>query len=127
MILAGMIALDENALICDLAETYHIYDYRSLPARLVATFSVGLRKEARIWEKISGNRLTCTETLLARIYDRMTEYIWAVFGSKEDPPQIYPVLSGMEDLKEEENSEFKSFETSEGFDSIRARIIEGER
>ena len=39
-----MIKTDEDALICDLAETYQIYDYKSLPAYMVATFSVGLRK-----------------------------------------------------------------------------------
>ena len=40
MILANMIKTDEDALICDLAETYQIYDYKSLPAYMVATFSV---------------------------------------------------------------------------------------
>jgi len=39
-----MLELDEDALVCDLAETYGIYNYRSLPATLVATFSVGLRE-----------------------------------------------------------------------------------
>ena len=33
-----MIKTDEDALICDLAETYQIYDYKSLPAYMVATF-----------------------------------------------------------------------------------------
>ena len=36
-----MIAVDENALICDLAETYGIYNYRQLPPTLVAVFSLG--------------------------------------------------------------------------------------
>lgn len=31
-----MIRADEDALVCDLAETYHIYNYRQLPARQVA-------------------------------------------------------------------------------------------
>ena len=30
-----MIKTDEDALICDLAETYQIYDYKSLPAYMV--------------------------------------------------------------------------------------------
>ncbi len=41
-----MISRDEDALICDLAETYQIYNYKSLPARLVATLSVGLRDDS---------------------------------------------------------------------------------
>lgn len=48
MILAGMVAEDEDALICDLAETYQIYDYRSLPLQKVAVFCAGLRENSRI-------------------------------------------------------------------------------
>ena len=33
-----MIKTDEDALICDLAETYRIYDYKQLPAYQVAVF-----------------------------------------------------------------------------------------
>ncbi len=34
-----MIAVDEDALVCDLAETYGIYDYRQLPITRVAVFA----------------------------------------------------------------------------------------
>ena len=50
-----MIRFDEDALICDLAETYHIYDYRSLPVKLVATLSAGLRDDSRIKLKAAGD------------------------------------------------------------------------
>ena len=33
MILAAMIAKDEDALVCDFADYYHILDSRSLPPR----------------------------------------------------------------------------------------------
>ena len=36
--LAAAIGTDEDALICDLAETYGIYNYRQLPADRVAVF-----------------------------------------------------------------------------------------
>ena len=48
-----MLATDETALVCDLAETYGIYDYRSYPATVIATFAVGLRENARIWLKMN--------------------------------------------------------------------------
>lgn len=51
-----MIAKDEDALICDLAETYRIFDYRSLPLKTVATFSVGLRENSRIKMSLGGGR-----------------------------------------------------------------------
>ena len=41
-----MIATDEDALICDFAETYHIYDYRSLDVEYAATLAYGLRDDS---------------------------------------------------------------------------------
>ena len=38
-----MMALDEDALVCDLAETYHIFDMYELPCLKVATLAKGLR------------------------------------------------------------------------------------
>lgn len=46
-----MVAEDEHALICDLAETYGIYDYHKLPARTVAILATGLREDSRIFMK----------------------------------------------------------------------------
>ena len=50
-----MIKTDEDALICDLAETYQIYDYKSLPAYMVATFSVGKFKNKNEVEQSKGS------------------------------------------------------------------------
>lgn len=37
-----MLAHDEDALVCDMAETYRIYDMYSLPVRMVATLALSL-------------------------------------------------------------------------------------
>lgn len=47
-------ATDEDALVCDFAETYHIYDYRQLPPRYAATLAAGLREGSRIRTALSG-------------------------------------------------------------------------
>ena len=47
-----MIETDESALICDFAETYHIYDYRALPVHYAATLAYGLRCDSRIRLKL---------------------------------------------------------------------------
>src|SRR5699024_11907585 len=70
--LARMIQLDEDALICDLAETYQIYDYRQLPPTRVAVFSIGLRDDSRIKMKASG-QLVPMETLLLRSEEHTSE------------------------------------------------------
>lgn len=76
MALADMIATDENALICDLAETYHIYDYKSLPVSRIATFSVGLRDNSRIKLKMNNMRHPLDTLLLAAIADRLSLLVW---------------------------------------------------
>lgn len=49
MFLIGAVYAGEEALICDLAETYHILDYKQLPLRTVAVLASGLRQDARIY------------------------------------------------------------------------------
>lgn len=42
----------EDELICDMAESYRIYDYRALKARYAATLALGLRPHSRVMLKI---------------------------------------------------------------------------
>lgn len=93
-----MIMLDEDALICDLAETYHIYDYKSLPIDTVAILSSGLRNESRIRQKIRGFKEADSTIILAKIYDVLTE-------GKNPIAEMY--------FEKEENKNEKTF----GFDS----------
>ena len=67
-----MIELDEDALICDLAETYQIFDYRSLPVQLVATLSVGLRDNSRIKLRLADSEVSLETLILASIADNLT-------------------------------------------------------
>lgn len=71
-----MIKVDEEALICDLAETYQIYDYRQLPPLRVAVFACGLRDNSRIKMKASGQIVPIDTLLLAGISDRLSTLIW---------------------------------------------------
>lgn len=51
-----MILTDEDALICDLAETYHVLDYRALPLKTAAALASGLRADARIFEVLKKQK-----------------------------------------------------------------------
>lgn len=119
-----MLAIDEEALICDLAETYHIYDYKSLPASRIATFSVGLRDNSRI--KLAINKMPCSlETLLmALIADRLSLLIWAKTedGQKgiHQPKSIAEQLMGYEREKDT-----VCFDTPEAFEKERQKIMKG--
>ena len=71
-----MLNLDKDALLCDLAETYHIYDYKSLPCRMVATFSCGLRENSRIKMKMAGIDPIPEQILMAAIADGTRTTAW---------------------------------------------------
>lgn len=71
-----MINLDEEALICDFAETYQIYDYRQLPPLRVAVFACGLRENSRIKMKASGQKVPIDTLLLAGISDKLSTLVW---------------------------------------------------
>lgn len=77
-----MIATDEDALICDLAETYHVLDYKSLPVPLVATLCVGLKNDSRIKMKMRGDKATARTITLAMIHDRVLDIAYMMAGKK---------------------------------------------
>lgn len=114
MCLASMIALDEEALICDFAETYHIYDYRSLPATLAGIYASGLRHDARINIKISGQQAPVDTLLLASIADSMHLRIWQqtkdAQHNKNRPESILAKMLEAEKPSELEGSDIESFD-----------------
>lgn len=75
-ILARLINLDEDSLICDFAETYHVFDYKALNPCLCAVLAIGLRDGSRIKMAISENKLNTDQTLLAAIADRVSILVW---------------------------------------------------
>ena len=72
-----MVAVDEEALICDFAETYNILDWRELPCRTAAILASGLRNDSRIKMKINGMRYSTDTLLLASACDRLSFLVWA--------------------------------------------------
>lgn len=120
-----MISRDESALVCDFAETYGILNFRSLPARLVATLAAGLRDDSRIKMKLTGVKHPPEIILLASAVDRLSLLVWAQSkdGQKgrNKPPSIVAALT-----EEDRNKAEKpvSFSTPEEFEAARAEILE---
>lgn len=77
-----MIAVDEDALICDFADTYHIYDYRELPATYAAKLACGLRDDSRIKMKVSGYDVPLDTLLSAYLTDTASWILWSLSGGK---------------------------------------------
>lgn len=101
-----MVAIDEAALICDMAETYRIYDYRALPARRAALYACGLRADSRIMMRIAGARAPVNTLLLGAIADALKILVWQNTrdGSKgrNRPESILDGLLGRTKEKETE-------------------------
>ena len=120
-----MVKIDEDALICDLAETYHIYDYKRLPLSTAAVFSCGLRENSRIKLKMNNQLVSLEAMLLASISDRLGILAW--FQSedgqkgKNRPTAITPKLT----RTQENPKETVAFESGEAFEKTRLRLLGG--
>ena len=116
-----MINLDEDSLICDLAETYHILNYKGLSLRLVATLSNGLSEDSRIKRKISNRRLSLDTALQAATLDRLTQLLWSrtedARHGRNKPPSVLDML------EHPAERQHKSFNSIESFERKRAQIM----
>lgn len=99
-----MIALDEDALTCDLAETYGIYEFRLLPPAKIAVLACGLSEDSRIKRQISGAKLPLSQLLAAYSADKLANLVWMNSKDSQDinkaPRMIVPILLGEEKPKE---------------------------
>ena len=119
-----MISTDKNALICDLAETYGIFNYRALPVETLAVLSVGLRENSRIKMKLSGVNVTPDFLLLAKAVDLLGLLFWSKTEDAQNgtnrPKSIVEMLTRVE-----KESDVLSFETAEDFEAEWQRITKG--
>ena len=119
-----MLKTDEDALVCDLAEVYGIYDLRSLPLRKVATFSVGLGDDSRIYRKMRNQRASMSEILQAITIDRLGMLVNILSGSKSNKlPSILEWI--LDEEKKDDGSEIESFESGDDFE-MRWSILNAE-
>lgn len=125
MILASMIALDEDALICDFAETYNIYDYRRLPPEYSAKLAAGLRENSRIKMLQSGLTVELNSLLLAHIVDNTAINVYAktkdAKTGKNRPKSIVETLT----KKYNPSEHARRFNSGEDFDKEWRRLNGG--
>lgn len=118
-----MINENEDALICDLAETYGIYDYRSLPARTVATLAVGLRNDSRIKLHLSGEPLTFDQLMMVKLYDLLNWLAWTKTKRAEKGQGMPERLEDRIRKKMLEKSDVVQFESGEDFKKARDKLL----
>lgn len=108
-----MLTLDRDALLCDMAQTYGVYDLRALPPTTVAALAVGLREDSRIKMQLGGIKVSRTEMLLAAMVDRLSLLVWTKTEDgrkgRNQPKSVLQIITG------ERKTDTVAFATEEEF------------
>lgn len=119
-----MLATDEDSLICDLAETYQVYNYRELPLDLLATLSFGLRDNSRIKMRLANTKVTTDTLLNAAQVDALNTLVWFKTKGAETgegrPKSMVSTLLG----ETTSASDLMEFTSIEDFEAARQKAIE---
>lgn len=108
-------------MICDLAETYKIYDYRAFSPSLVGTLCVGLRNDSRVKMTLTGQKITLDQMLMARMCDELAFQSWA--KSKDGQRNRNRPKSILKSLTEEKEEELTAYRTADEFERAWAEIV----
>lgn len=105
-------------MICDLAQTYGIFNYKDMSPDLVATLALGLPDHSRVKMKICKQRLTLEQGLLAFILDDLNLLLWSKQKKRgRRPKSIYKTLTAEKKPKDE----LKSFDSEEAYEAWMAQ------
>lgn len=112
-------------MICDFAETYHIYNIYQMPVEYIATLAIGLREDSRIKMKASGLRVDIKSLLLAHIVDNTAIRVWQ--NSKDGEKGRNMPKSMLMTLTEEIDwsKKAKAFNTGADFDKEWEKLKNG--
>lgn len=118
MALAGMVALDEDALTCDLWEVYGVTNWRAYPPSTVAVLAFGLSKDSRIKMALTKQRYTLTEILLATIADGVRGIMHGFGILKDKPASILAAMIGSD-----HKPEYNVYDSPDAFVAAREKLI----
>ena len=118
-----MVSLDKDAVSCDFAEYYGIYNFEELGVRKAAIFAAGLPASSRIIRKMSGQKIDQNTALMALVVDDLNTLIWMQTKDgkrgRRRPKSIYKLLTG-----EVDKSKVKAFSTPEAFEKAKRKLLE---
>lgn len=114
----------EDALICDLAEVYHIYDMESHPVTYIATLLSGLREDSRTIMSLTGRKLNLKQTVDVLTYDALNLILWMKTRDGQNntnrPKRLIDLLN-----EKEEKDEVVGFESEDELLATFNRIVRG--
>lgn len=107
-------------MICDLAETYGIFDYKALRPDLVATLVIGLRPDSRVMMHLAKAKLNFQQTMMALIFDALQVIAFNQGHKKhaKKPESLYKKLT-----TEPKKDELMSFDSPVAYEAWRKEHI----
>lgn len=117
-----MLSIDEDALICDFAETYHIYDWRSLDIKYASILASGLRNDSRIKMKLNRIEYPFETLLLSSVVDRLSYLLW--FQTKDGQKGKNRPKSIYNELCKTNDETYKAFDSIAEFNKYRNNFLE---
>lgn len=122
MLLADIMNDSEDLMICDLAETYGILDYKQIKPNILAVLVMGLPQDSRIMRKITKAKLGFKDSVLALIFDALQVIAYNQGHKKgaKRPESLYKKLT-----TEPKKDEYMTFTSPEEFERWRKEHING--
>lgn len=112
-------------MICDFAETYHIFNYQGLPVKTVATLVFGLRDNSRTKMALMNQSVSLDTLLQASILDQLRLLVWTkskdAQKGRNKPKSLYESLTSTK-----EKDKPMSFRSGKDFENYRKQILERE-
>ena len=120
-----MMAICGDELTCDIAETYGVFDIKTLTPTLASLLAAGLREGSRVQMKLQRQQVPFDTLLLALIADRVGLQLW---GNTKDgqrnrnrPDSIVASLTQGQDKEE-----VKTFKSAAEFEDAFQNLAGGE-
>lgn len=123
MAYARMRVICKDALICDFAQYYHIYDLDSVNLQTAAILACGLPPDSRTLRQMTGQKFSAEMVIQMRILDtvRFFQYAYISSHSKRKVPKPQSIFEILNEKKEE--NPIRGFKTKEAFEAARERIL----
>ena len=120
----GLLRDYKKEIICDLAETYNIYDYKEFEPSYIYTLVIGLKDDSRFKLAYNGMSVDMNTMLNALEVDYLSKLWWSKTTDAEKGRNM-PISIASKFIKEDvEIKEMLSFDTAEDFEKARKEILE---
>lgn len=119
-----MLNTDRDALECDMAQYYQIYNMEELGALKLSVYAYGLPEDSRIKRKLSGQKVSTNTLLLAMAVDALNMLVWSktkdAQHNKNRPKNIAQSLVP----KQEDDVDHNNYKTGQEFEKARQALID---